>query len=109
PVSVEPVNEITLISGCSTIALPTSEPRPNTTFNTPLGNPASSKIRASSYAMIGVSVAGFQTTAFPDMIAGNDFQDAIAIGKFQGVIKPTTPIGDRTLIANLFCNSAGVV
>src|SRR5699024_9639092 len=59
--------------------------------------------------MIGVSVAGFQTTAFPATMAGNDFHVAMAMGKFQGVIIPTTPIGARTLIANLFCNSAGVV
>src|SRR5690625_6802841 len=59
--------------------------------------------------MIGVSVAGFQTTAFPATMAGNDFQVAIAIGKFHGVIIPTTPIGARTLIANLSFSSAGVV
>ena len=31
------------------------------------------------------------------------------MGKFQGVIRPTTPTGMRTLMANLFWSSLGVV
>ena len=38
-----------------------------------------------------------------------DFQAGIAIGKFHGVIAPTTPTGMRTLILNLSCSSDGVV
>ncbi len=49
------------------------------------------------------------THVLPPTSAGNDFQDGIAMGKFQGVIRPTTPTGMRTLMANLFCNSLGVV
>src|SRR5699024_4813653 len=45
----------------------------------------------------------------PETIAGNDFHDAIAIGKFHGVMMPAMPTGARTLIANLSFNSAGVV
>ena len=41
--------------------------------------------------------------------AGSVFQDGIAIGKFHGVITPTTPIGIRTLIWNLSLSSDGVV
>ena len=37
------------------------------------------------------------------------FHAGIAIGKFQGVIAPTTPTGMRTLIMNLSRSSVGVV
>ena len=56
-----------------------------------------------------MSSAGFSTTVFPATSAGIIFQDGIAIGKFHGVIIPQTPIDCRTLIANLFGNSEGVV
>jgi len=58
---------------------------------------------------IGVSVAGLKTTVFPQTSAGAIFQDGMAIGKFQGVITPTTPIGIRTLMLNLSRSSDGVV
>ena len=44
----------------------------------------------------GVSVAGLKTTVLPQTSAGAIFHDGIAIGKFHGVITPTTPIGMRT-------------
>jgi hypothetical protein len=34
-------------------------------------------------------------TAFPQTSAGNIFQVGMAIGKLNGVISPTTPIGRR--------------
>ena len=37
------------------------------------------------------------------------FQVGIANGKFHGVMKPHTPIGERTDIAHLFGISLGVV
>ena len=37
------------------------------------------------------------------------FQAGIAIGKFHGVIAPTTPTGMRTLMLNLSRSSDGVV
>ena len=55
----------------------------------------------------GVSVAGLKTTVLPQTSAGTIFQDGIAIGKFQGVITPTTPIGMRTLMLNLSRSSDG--
>src|SRR5699024_793681 len=91
------------------MASPTVEPDPNTTLITPLGKPAASKIFANSWAMMGVSVAGFHTTAFPATIAGDDLHVAMAIGKFHGVMSRTTPVGARILIANLLFSSAGVV
>ena len=41
--------------------------------------------------------------------AGMIFHDGMAMGKFQGVISPATPIGVRTDIANLLGSSDGVV
>ena len=43
--------------------------------------------------LIGVGSAGFSTTQLPAAIAGASFQPAIRIGKFQGMIWPTTPSG----------------
>ncbi len=56
-----------------------------------------------------MSSAGFRTTVLPQTSAGQSFQEGIAIGKFQGVIAPTTPTGIRTLIMNLSRSSLGVV
>ena len=41
----------------------------------------------------GVCSAGFKTTALPAASAGASFQAAIKIGKFHGMICPTTPNG----------------
>jgi hypothetical protein len=41
----------------------------------------------------GVCSAGFKTTQLPAASAGANFQTAIKIGKFQGMIWPTTPNG----------------
>ena len=49
------------------------------------------------------------TQVLPANSAGNSFQLGMAMGKFHGVMRPTTPTGMRTLMANLFCNSLGVV
>jgi hypothetical protein len=45
----------------------------------------------------------------PEISAGAIFQEGMAIGKFQGVITPTTPIGIRTLMLNFSRSSDGVV
>ena len=60
-------------------------------------------------ARSGVSSAGLSTTVFPATSAGASFQAGIAIGKFHGVIAPTTPTGIRTDIWNLSRSSDGVV
>ncbi len=109
PTSVEPVNEITEIPGCSTIGWPTLEPLPNTRLSTPAGSPASSKIFVKCQAISGVSPAGLNTAVLPATSAGISFQLGIANGKFQGVITPATPIGERTDIAHLSGISLGVV
>ena len=56
-----------------------------------------------------MSSAGLKTIVSPQTSAGAIFQLGIAIGKFQGVIAPTTPTGMRTLIMNLSGSSDGVV
>ena len=57
----------------------------------------------------GVSDAGLRTTVLPQTSAGMIFHDGIAIGKFHGVIRPQTPSGWRTDIANLSRSSDGTV
>ncbi|CSA10457.1 Uncharacterised protein [Vibrio cholerae] len=42
---------------------------------------------------VGVCSAGLSTTQQPAARAGANFHAAISIGKFQGMICPTTPIG----------------
>ena len=59
--------------------------------------------------MAGVSGDGFQMMVLPATSAGKIFQEGTAIGKFQGVIRPTTPDGSRTAMPNLFGISTGAV
>ncbi len=42
---------------------------------------------------------GLITTVLPQARAGPSFHEAINIGKFHGVINPTTPIGSLNVIA----------
>src|SRR5699024_12475009 len=66
---------------------------PVTRFTTPLGNPAASKILKISIADKGVSGEGFSTVVHPAARAGANFLVFIELGKFQGVMAPTTPTG----------------
>ena len=109
PVSVWPVKLMTRTSGCSTMALPTSPPEPVTTLTTPSGMPPSISSSMKRTMHAGVSLAGFMTAVLPQMSAGKSFQPGMAIGKFQGVMIPTTPIGRRMAIANLSGISDGTV
>src|SRR6266702_3441613 len=109
PTSVEPVSETARTSGCSVIGVPTLEPNPVTILITPLGTPASASVRTRLKVESGVSCAGLITHVLPQTMAGSNFHDGIAIGKFHGVIIAQTPIGVRTAIANLFGSSDGVV
>jgi hypothetical protein len=59
--------------------------------------PASAAALAISRVSAGACDAGLITTAFPAMSAGASFQAGIATGKFQGVIRPTTPRGSRVV------------
>src|SRR4051812_24028818 len=88
---------------------PASGPYPVTTLTTPGGSPASTSVVTRFMQESGVSSAGLMTQVLPQTRAGKSFHDGIAIGKFHGVIMPQTPIDWRTVMANLFGNSEGVV
>ncbi len=92
PTSVEPVNASLSTSSWSTRAAPVS-PSPVTTLTTPGGMPASSASSPRRSALSGVCSAGLRTVVQPAASAGASFQDAISIGKFQGMIWPQTPTG----------------
>jgi len=66
-------------------------------FSTPGGSPASTRAFTKWYEEMGASDAGFSTTVFPATRAGNAFHAGIAIGKFHGVMSPTTPRGSLTV------------
>ena len=68
-------------------------------MTTPVGHPRRGRELAKRSAVSGVSSAGFSTIVLPAASAGAIFHDAIASGKFHGVISPTTPIGSRNVIA----------
>ena len=99
PTSVDPVNATFATSGCWTSRSPTVRPAPTTTLNTPSGMPATSAMRSSSSAVIGVNAAGFSTTVLPAASAGPNFHDVIAMGKFHGTISATTPSGSRNVMS----------
>ncbi len=97
PVSIEPVKLMAAMSRCPTRASPTTEPDPMTRLKTPGGIPAAARMSASIHAHPGVHCAGLKTTVLPKASAGAIFHDGMAIGKFQGVIRPMTPTGSRVI------------
>ncbi len=59
--------------------------------------PASRASSPSRIAVNGVYEAGFRIAVLPAASAGATFHEAINSGKFQGTIRPTTPIGSRSV------------
>jgi hypothetical protein len=96
PTSVEPVNAILAISGCSAMYCPTALPAPGRMLTTPLGMPAWSISSAMRRLESGVNAAGFSTIVFPAASAGPIFQLVNMRGKFHGTMQPTTPTGWRS-------------
>ena len=92
PVVVSPVKAILRIRGLEASGLPASTPKPLTTLMTPAGS-RSLMSSISTRIEDGVCSAGLRTTALPAASAGASFQTAIRMGKFQGMIWPTTPSG----------------
>ncbi len=92
PVVVSPVNAIFAIRLEDASGLPASTPKPLTTFSTP-GGSRSPMTSISLRIDHGVCSAGLRTTQLPAASAGASFQVAIRIGKFHGMICPTTPSG----------------
>ena len=76
-------------------ALPSVLPDPATKFTTPFGIPASRHASTIRQADRGETDAGLTTIVLPQMSAGAIFHAGIAMGKFQGVTRPTTPTGFR--------------
>ena len=70
PARVEPVKETMSVSGCETIASPTTGPVPVTRLKTPCGSPTSSTTSASTKALRGTTSLGFSTTVQPAASAG---------------------------------------
>ena len=95
PVCSEPVNVRASMSADCTRASPTSAPLPITRLKVPLGKPWRLMISVSAQALAGTRLAGLNTTALPKARAGAIFQAAVAMGKFHGVMMPTTPTGSR--------------
>src|SRR5258708_32575194 len=100
PTSVEPVKAMASTPGWSTSALPTTEPRPGTTFSAPGGRPHSFAYSANFSSESDVFDAGLITPVLPHASAGAIFQTATISGKFQGAIAPTTPTGSRNVQVN---------
>nr|BAO52727.1 carotenogenesis protein [Helicobacter suis] len=92
PTAVDPVKATLAILGLVARCLPICPPLPLTILTTPAGN-KSPIISKSTKILAGVGEAGLITTALPAAKAGASFQAAIKIGKFQGMIWPTTPKG----------------
>ena len=92
PVVVSPVKAILAIRLEDASGLPASTPKPLTTLRRPAGSrSAMSSMTLSSDH--GVCSAGLMITQLPAASAGASFQVAIRIGKFHGMIWPTTPSG----------------
>src|SRR5436190_2736826 len=91
PMAVEPVNDSLRIKGLSVKRLPINSESPVTILNTPAGIPASSASTANANAEKGVKTEGLSIIVQPAAKAGAHFRVIIALGKFQGVIAPTTP------------------
>ena len=80
PTSFEPVNPTLSTFGCDVSGAPHVSPNPVSTFSTPAGRPASSRIFGISSAVSGVCSAGLRITVHPAAIAGATFCTAIIIG-----------------------------
>ncbi len=93
PTSVDPVNTILRTSGWVTKRSPTTEPLPGRTWKRSAGRPASTASSPRRIVVSGVHSAGLTSTALPAASAGANPHDAIVIGKFHGVMTPTTPRG----------------
>src|SRR5258708_33063323 len=107
PTAEDPVSEIARTTGCSVRGVPTSVPNPVTMLITPLGMPASVKAWTRLKVESGVSWAGLITQVLPQTTAGSNFQEGMAMGKFQGVIMPQTPIGWAAAKGKFFGDSEG--
>ena len=95
PAGVEPVNDTTLTRGSSIMAVPTSTP-PGSRWKSPLGTPASSRIRARiTPPHTLVRWSGLSRTALPTASAGATERMDRTSGTLKGEMTATTPTGSR--------------
>ena len=92
PVVVSPVKAILAIRLLDASGLPASTPKPLTMLTTPGRQQVADQLHHVQDRP-GVCSAGLSTTQLPAASAGASFQAAIRIGKFHGMICPTTPSG----------------
>ena len=92
PVVVSPVKAILAMRGEEASGLPHSRPKPLTMLRVP-GGSRSAMSSATTRIEAGVCSAGLSTTQLPAASAGASFHTAIRMGKFHGMIWPTTPSG----------------
>ncbi|MNH28809.1 hypothetical protein D3C79_890000 [compost metagenome] len=91
--SVEPVNITPLILLSPTRLAPTVSPRPGSSCTTPVGTPASWRMRTAWAAISGVCSAGLASTVLPAARAAATWPLNIASGKFHGLMHTTGPSG----------------
>ncbi len=101
PTPLEPVKVIIFTRSSATRTSPMSDALPTRTFSQPGGRPASVSSSARKSAESGVWPAGFSTTAQPAARAGAILCATRFMGKLNGLIAPTTPIGTRSVKASL--------
>ncbi len=89
---VSPVKAILRMRFDEASGLPASTPNPLTTLRMP-GGSRSAIVSSRTWIDAGVCSAGLRTTALPAARAGASFHMAMRIGKFHGMIWPTTPSG----------------
>jgi hypothetical protein len=80
PTSLDPVKQTLSTPGCATRGAPAVSPNPVSTWKTPAGSPASSRILGSSRHVRGVCSGGFKTNVHPAARAAASFCVAIIIG-----------------------------
>src|SRR5436309_3717191 len=86
------------MSGLFVNSVPTTSPRPVTTFITPGGSPASSKASINTSVCIALISLGLMTTVHPAAIAGATLIAIEPALEFHGVNMPTTPAGSITTL-----------
>ena len=101
PTSVDPVNEILRTDGIRRQLAADLGRRAGDDVEHARGDAGALASTASASAENGVCDAGLATTVQPAASAGPTLRVIIAIGKFHGVMQPTTPIGSLITMMRL--------
>ena len=102
PTRVLPVKWIFATSGDASIAWPIGPGSPFTRLTTPAGAPASCSSRATCMPESGVYSDGRITIVQPAASAAPPARAMFQAGKFQAVMRPTTPSGCFSTSVRLF-------